>query len=644
MGEKNGLDQDQNSKAIQVLLTETNDEVVMETTETESHALRYRLTEIPPISVSVFIALQHVLISLASALTMSSVISDALCADLGHSIRARLFGTTLFMQGLCTICQTLIGVRLPVFQGPSSSFLVPLIALSHIPGWACVESEPSHSVSDYAMGNDTLVANVTADYHPLGLSLEDKLQQLSGSLMVASLVEVAIGGIGLIRPILHRIGPLTVAPTIALIGLSLFKLPVIYAKYNPAIALGSAVLVIIFALYMTKIQIPIPGCGKGSKRTNLPIFQLLPILLAMIVMWIVCGVLTVTNALPDDKSHPFYYSRTDAKMSIIRNTPWFQITYPGQFGPPSISVAAAIGFSAAVLSSFVESVGDYYAAAKCCHVMPPPDHAMSRGIFIEGVGSFLSGAVGACHATTSYSGNIAMLSLTKTASRSVLVLAGLILVALSLVGKVAACLATLPPPILGGVLLVVLGLLATLGISTLKYADMTSNRNLLVTGVAFMSGLSVPTFLEMHGDMLATGNESADQVIRVVLGTPMFLGGVIALILDNTVPGTDIERGIIGWKMSHSAGKNPSKQDDGPIMPDTSNGKHKDGEPEQQSRKESRTKVQELTEDDVYAFQPLKGRLSSSLWRFVPFLPPNAVKQMKSNENDEEHGTPNTRV
>lgn len=96
--------------------------------------------------------------------------------------------------------------------------------------------------------------------------------------------------------------------------------------------------------------------------------------------------------------------------------------------------------------------------------------------------------------------------------------------------------------------------------------------------------------------------------------------------------------------MSHSAGKNPSKQDDGPIMPDTSNGKHKDGEPEQQSRKESRTKVQELTEDDVYAFQPLKGRLSSSLWRFVPFLPPNAVKQMKSNENDEEHGTPNTRV
>ena len=64
--------------------------------------------------------------------------------------------------------------------------------------------------------------------------------QLSGSLMVASLVEVLIGGLGVVGPMLKRIGPLTVAPSIGLIGLALFRLPVIYAKYNPAIALGSA--------------------------------------------------------------------------------------------------------------------------------------------------------------------------------------------------------------------------------------------------------------------------------------------------------------------------------------------------------------------------------------------------------------------
>ena len=89
------------------------------------------------------------------------------------------------------------------------------------------------------------------------------------------------------------------------------------------------------------------------------------------------------------------------------------LTHAGQFGPPSFSVAATIGFLAATMASMVESVGDYYAAAKCCNVMTPPDHAMSRGILVEGIGSCMSGAVGAAHATTSYSGNIAMLSLTQ---------------------------------------------------------------------------------------------------------------------------------------------------------------------------------------------------------------------------------------
>ena len=56
--------------------------------------------------------------------------------------------------------------------------------------------------------------------------------------MVASLLEVLVGGLGLIRLLLHYIGPLTVAPTIALIGLSLFELPVAYAKFNPAVTLG----------------------------------------------------------------------------------------------------------------------------------------------------------------------------------------------------------------------------------------------------------------------------------------------------------------------------------------------------------------------------------------------------------------------
>jgi nucleobase transporter 1/2 len=96
----------------------------------------------------------------------------------------------------------------------------------------------------------------------------------------------------------------------------------------------------------------------------------------------------------------------------------FAFLLAGQFGPPSFSLAAFIGFAAAICASFVESVGDYFATAKCCHVMPPPNHAISRGILVEGLASFVSGTVGAAHATTSYSQNISLLRLTKAGLRT----------------------------------------------------------------------------------------------------------------------------------------------------------------------------------------------------------------------------------
>ncbi|KAK7508694.1 hypothetical protein BaRGS_00000260, partial [Batillaria attramentaria] len=483
---------------------------------------------------------------------------------------------------------------LPVFQGPSSSFLVPIVALSKDPTWMCqpdhddVEALSNGQANAGILNATTLALNSTlASQHVQTLSIDQKLQQLSGSLMVASLLEVVVGGMGLIKPLLRFIGPLTVAPTIALIGLSLYKLPVIYAAPNPALALGSTVLVVFFSLYMSKIQVPIPTCRNGKEKTYLPIFQLLPILLALIVMWILCAVLTATNVFPDNPDHSLYFSRTDAKISIVQQT---------QFGFPSFSVAASIGFFAAVMASLVESVGDYFAAAKSCDVMPPPDHAISRGIFVEGLGSFLSGAVGAAHATTSYSGNIAMLSLTRTASRSVLVVAGIFLIVLSLIGK---------------------------------YADMTCNRNLLVVGVAFMSGLTVPSFVDQHGDMISTGNASADQVIKVALGTPMFLGGIIALLLDNTVPGTDEERGLVTWRQSHAV---PDIDVSEEADPD-----RKSSDARAQSETATEQNAGRLTEEEVFAFSLLRGRFSNTcLLRAIPFLPPSMFKEKREDEEKQK--------
>ena len=87
--------------------------------------------------------------------------------------------------------------------------------------------------------------------------------------------------------------------------------------------------------------------------------------------------------------------------------------FTGQWGTPTVSVAAVFGMLAGVLSSIIESVGDYYACARLSGAPPPPKHAINRGIAMEGVGCLLAGAFGSGSGTTSYSQNIGAIGITK---------------------------------------------------------------------------------------------------------------------------------------------------------------------------------------------------------------------------------------
>jgi len=71
------------------------------------------------------------------------------------------------------------------------------------------------------------------------------------------------------------------------------------------------------------------------------------------------------------------------------------------------------GILAGVFTSIIESVGDYYACARIAGALPPPKHAVNRGIGMEGIGGLLAGAFGTGLGTTSYSLNIAAIGITK---------------------------------------------------------------------------------------------------------------------------------------------------------------------------------------------------------------------------------------
>ena len=78
-------------------------------------------------------------------------------------------------------------------------------------------------------------------------------------------------------------------------------------------------------------------------------------------------------------------------------------------------------------------------------------------------------------------------------------------------------------------------------------SDLKSQRNIMIIWFAFLMGLGVGNYAANLSPEL-WGKSGAPKIIfdivRAVLSTHMAVGGIIGLLLDNIIPGTNEERGI----------------------------------------------------------------------------------------------------
>ncbi|KAK3096274.1 hypothetical protein FSP39_025188 [Pinctada imbricata] len=508
--------------------------------ERDSNKMIYGVEDVPPYHMTFFFGLQQAVMCIGGSLSLPFILSQLLCAGDQDDVRAMLLSLTLFMSGLATVIQCFLGVRLPIIQGGSHTFVPPIVAMMTLDQFRC---QP---------GEGVIPASENTTYSKDDWML--RMREIQGSIILASITQVLVGTLGLAGFLLNYIGPLTIAPAISLIGLSLAEIVSNFCEPHWGISLGTVFLIIIFSTILNKVNVPIPAYTKrhGCHMTSFPLFQLLPIALSVGIVWTLCFVLTETNVLPTNSSVPAYAARTDSKLSVVSNAPWFDFPLPFEFGLPTFSAAGYVGMLSATISSIMESIGDYFAAARLSHAPLPPAHALNRGIAFEGMSSIISGLVGAGHATTSYSNNIGVIAITKIASRAVFITAGVIMIVCGTVGKVGAVLAIIPNPIIGGTLLIGLALVVSVGVSVLSYCDMSSMRNITILGMAMLVGLMIPQWLADNPEKVDTGSTDLDQVIRVLFGTASFTGGIIGFLLDNIIPGTIEERGIERWKCKTS--------------------------------------------------------------------------------------------
>jgi solute carrier family 23 (nucleobase transporter), member 1 len=473
-----------------------------------SHQLIYGIEDKPPMAERVVLGFQHYLTMFGSTVAIPLILSKPLGIENDASKLGALIGTMFFVSGITTLLQSQWGNRLPIIQGGTFSFLGPAIAIC-----------------------GAAAAN--------GAGFELRMRELQGAIIVGGAIEAMLGFSGLIAKLLRFIGPVTIAPTIALIGLSLFKFGAPVAGLHWGIGGLTIALIILFSQYL---------------RSRSRAFELFPILLAIVIAWAVAAILTYTGTFPP--GHPAHVS-----TAKLQAAPWFRMPLPFQWGMPKFGIAAAVGMFAGFVASMVESVGDYYACARLAGAPPPDKTSVNRGIGMEGLGCVIAGLFGTGNGTTSYSENIGAIGLTRVGSRVVVQTGAIIMLVLGAVGKFGALFTTIPQPIVGGMYCAMFGMIASVGLSNLQFVDLNSARNLFIIGFAFFMGLSLPEYVTAHpleaGKGASVALRGLVDVINTIGKSGMAVGAFLALFLDNTIAGSDEERGMVAWNASrHDAEEN----------------------------------------------------------------------------------------
>ncbi|KYZ76937.1 uracil permease [Anaerosporomusa subterranea] len=175
-------------------------------------------------------------------------------------------------------------------------------------------------------------------------------------------------------------------------------------------------------------------------------------------------------------------------LKSIADAPWFEV--PTLYAPV-FNMNAILMIMPAMLVVLAEHIGHLVVTGNIVERDLIKNPGLDRSLLGDGISNVLSGLVGATPNTT-YGENIGVMAITKVFSVWVIGGAAVIAVVISFIGKFAAIIRSIPVPVMGGVCILLFGVIAAAGIRMLieKKVDYTKSRNLILTSVVLISGIS----------------------------------------------------------------------------------------------------------------------------------------------------------
>lgn len=385
---------------------------------------------------------------------------------------------------LSPIQKTIVGIQF-LFVAFGATVLVPLL----------VGLDPSTAL--FTAGIGTLIFHlVTKGMVPIFLGSSfafvapiikaTELYGLSGTMSGLVAVGAVYGLMSLLIKwrgvsfISYLFPPVVIGPVIMLIGLSLAGSGVNMAKENWGLAFISLLAAILASII-----------GRGMIR-------LIPIFCGIVVGYLSAAIFGLIDFTP------------------VVDAPWFALP---QFVEPSFSWEAILFMIPVTIAPIIEHIGDVYATNEVTGKDFIKNPGLNRTMLGDGLACITAGLMGGPPVTT-YSEVTGAISLTKITDPMVIRIAAVTGICFSVMGKISALLKSIPPAVLGGIMLLLFGTIASLGINSLiqNKTDLSNTRNLIIVSLILTTGIG--------GAALEIGSFTMSGI-----GLSALLGVVLNLIL-----------------------------------------------------------------------------------------------------------------
>ena len=167
------------------------------------------------------------------------------------------------------------------------------------------------------------------------------------------------------------------------------------------------------------------------------------------------------------------------------------------------------------IAPVIEHIGDVYAINEVTGKDYVKDPGLHRTMLGDGLACVAASLIGGPPVTT-YSEVTGAVSLTKISDPAVLRIAGIFGILFSVVGKMSALLKTIPSAVLGGIMLLLFGTIASVGVNTLvkNRVDMGNTRNLVISSLILTLGIGGA---EMHIGPVTFGGIGLAAMVGVIL-------------------------------------------------------------------------------------------------------------------------------